>query len=146
MRATPEEFRAVARRLRAERHRIDVDVGRLRSAQVFFRQWRSPASSLFSSGYYEGSLETMRLPVRDLDGLASALERAADQLEAAVRRDRQVERDAYSWFNSQPAPEDGSSPVWERQWWRYRPGRFPSSGDSEWFAVQRYLRRLGVWV
>lgn len=136
----------IARRLRAERHRVEVEIGRLRSAQVFFQRWRSPASSLFSSGYYQGTFQTMRYPIRDLDGLASALERAADELEAAIRTARQIERNTYGWFASQPPPEDGSDPIWERQWWRYRPGRLPQSGDSEWFAVQRYLRRLGVWV
>jgi hypothetical protein len=146
MRADPEEFRAAARRLRAEQQHMNVDVGRLRSAQVFFQQWKTPAAREFSSGYYQATFQTLNMPIRDFNALAGALERAAAELEAKIAQAARIERNVHSWFASQPDPEDGSPPIWEQQWWRYRPGRLPASKDSEWFTVQRYLRNRGVWV
>ena len=86
------------------------------------------------------------MAIRDLGDLADTLDRAADQLDEKIHQLRRIERNAQAWFASQVPPADGSQPRWVAEWWTYRPGRFPASGDSDWFAVASYLRARGVPV
>ncbi|MEX1133320.1 MAG: WXG100 family type VII secretion target [Acidimicrobiia bacterium] len=146
MRGNPEEFRAVARRLRSEMYDAEKDRNRLRSAGAYFEMWRSSAATEFSSGLHRISSLIMEYPARDLRELAEALDRAGAELEDAISNAKSIEYRVRRWFASQPPPEDGSPPIWEQQWWRYRPGRFPAWGDSEWFAVHQYLKGIGVYV
>lgn len=146
MRGNLGEYRAVARALRSLRAQVDGDTRHLRSAGAAFESWLSPASEQFNSYYYTSSFEQYAMVTRDLDDFAAMLENAATQLEDAIARTYAIESRTETWFWSQPPPEDGSPPMWEQQGWVYRPGRLPTSGDSEWFAVERYLRNLGVGI
>ena len=144
MRGNPEEFRAAARSIRSAMIDAHRDAGRLRSASVYFERWRSPAATEFSSGYHRSAQQSVGYVIRDLGDLADMLDRAANDLQEVIGTCKAIERNVVGWFANQPVPEDGSPPVWEQQWWRYRPGRLPTTGDSEWLEVRGYLRGLGV--
>ena len=144
MQARPEEFRAAARALRSVRSEVDGDVRQLRAHGSAFESWLSPAASEFSSQFYAGSFSQYDLVIRDLDDYANMLEGAAVRLEEAVMSVNRLERSIRNWFYAQPIPEDGSLPKWVAHGWQYRPGRFPTSGDSEWYVAARYLRGLGL--
>ena len=142
----PEDYRAVARSLRATKHVVEDDIRHLANCGSVFGRWMSPAADQFSSSEFQSSLQSYQFVVRDLDELAGVLERAASQLEDARTRIRSIESRARHWFAVQPPQADGGPPLWEREWWRYRPGRFPVAGDSGWFDAARFLRIRGVPV
>jgi hypothetical protein len=146
MLASPEELRGAARALQAARVSVESDQAALRRAESVFTRWRSPAADDVHQVLFPLCVNSLGFVVRDLDDLAGLLHRAADQLEERLARIASIESRVRWWFAHQPPPEDGSLPRWEREWWRYRPGRLPARGDSTWLDAATYLRARGVSV
>lgn len=144
MLASPDEFRGAARALRDVRVATENDRSCLVSADVVFERWKSPAADDLRQVMYQVGLNSMQFVIRDLGDLADMLDQLADALESKIASIHRIETNARHWFTTRPLPEDGSPPVWEREWWRYRPGRFPDRGDSEWLDAAAYLRARGV--
>lgn len=146
MHASPDELRGVAHALRTTRGHVEGDLSSLRRAGAVFNSWHSPAADDVRTGLYPMCVNSVGFVTRDLEDLATMLDRAADQLAERLARIRTIESSSRSWFARQPLPEDGSLPRWEREWWTYRPGRFPPSGDSAWMEAATYLSHRGVHV
>ena len=147
MLANADELRGVARSLRSTRSTIDADHAALQSAgAIFSGSWRGPAADDVRTTLFQICLNSMGCVTRDLDELAGMLDRAADELTAKIVKIKSIEKNARYWFAHQPAPPAGTLSRWEREWWQYRPGRLPASGDSAWIAAGAYLRALGVTV
>lgn len=146
MRANPEELRGLARSLRSVKDHVDSDRAALHRASVVFETWRGPAADHTRSTLTPDCLNGLGRVSDDLEGLALALERASDELVDRLARIHTIEAHARAWFRSEPSPPTGESPRWEREWWTYRPGRFPDSGDSEWLDASAYLRARGVTI
>ncbi len=146
MLANPEELRGVARSLRSTRGSLDSDHAALQRAGAVFNTWRGPAADDVRSTLAPICLNSMLMVTRDLDDLATMLDRAADELGQRLSKIRVIDANARHWFASQQPPPDGTLPRWESEWWKYRPGRFPPSGDSAWLEAGPYLRARGVSV
>jgi hypothetical protein len=131
--------------LRDVKSAVSGDLHRLAGhSGLFYAGWQSQAAAEFFDLFYMGAFKKYQGVSGDLRDLSGMLDDLATQLEEKIVQCKRLEENARSWFASQPRPEDGSPPIWERQWWRYRPGRFPARGAAEWFTVGTYLRRLGV--
>lgn len=146
MLASADELRGAARSLRSTKHLVEDDRSSLQRAGSIFDTWRSPAADELQQTLYPMCLNSLGFVIRDLGDLADMLDRAADELDRKLARIRDIERSAWSWFTSQPEPADGEQPRWIREWWTYRPGRLPPTGDSEWLVAAGYLRNRGVSV
>jgi hypothetical protein len=146
MRTNPDELRAVASALRAARVAVEHDRASLSRAERVFERWRSPAADDVRTTLYPLGLTIVGFVVRDLDDLARTLDHLADELTDRLVQIRTVAANVSTWFARQSAPEDGGPPRWERERWRYRPGRLPPADDSAWLDARRYLRGFGVPV
>ena len=144
--ASPEQLRGVARSLRATKGFTESDRSSLQRAGSVFDSCHSPAADDVKTTLYPLGLTSMEFVIHDFEDLASMLDRAADDLTQKLARIKSIESHARAWFATQPPPTDGSLPRWEREWWQYRPGRFPASGDSAWLAAGPYLHARGVSV
>lgn len=146
MLASAEELRGAARSLRATMTLVEHDRSSLQRAGSIFDTWKSPAATDVHQSLYPMCLNSLGFVIRDLHDLASMLDNIADQMDAQLRRIRSIESNVRAWFASQPAPPDGQQPRWIAEWWTYRPGRLPASGDSDWLNAATYLRHRGVWT
>lgn len=146
MLANPEELRGVARSLRSTKGYVDNDHAALYKAGAVFQTWRGPAADDVRSTLFPICLNVLGMVTRDLDDLALMLERAADELTQRLAKIGSIEANARHWFSSQAPPPPGETHRWEREWWKYRPGRFPASGDSAWLDAGPYLQSRGVRV
>jgi hypothetical protein len=144
MLASSEELRGAARALRSTKSLVEGDRASLQRAGSIFETWRSPAADELEATLYPMCLNSLGFVIRDLNDLASMLDRAADEMDNQLRHIRTIEFNVHNWFSSQPVPADGTQQRWISEWWKYRPGRLPSSGDSEWLEAATYLRHRGV--
>jgi len=126
--------------LRALVNAVADDRRALIASMDVFERWHSEASDSFYEGHFAPRARNLFALTEDVEGLVDILTRTRTAIEAQVQAARGHEQRIRQWFDSQPLPEDGSPPRWEAEGWRYRPGRFPVSGDSEWFAAADYLR------
>lgn len=146
MLASSEEFRSAARALRSTRSAVEGDRSSLERAGAIFETWRSPAADDLKATLYPMCVNSLGMAIRDLGDIADMLDRAAEQLDERLGQLRRIEHNVHTWFASQPVPADGQQPRWLAEWWTYRPGRLPVSGDSDWQAAASYLRARGVPV
>lgn len=146
MLANPEDLRGMAKSLRATKSHLIDDRATLARASGVFNVWRGPAADECRDSLVPICLNSLQMTVNDLEELAVTLERAADGLADQLAKIKKFEARAHHWFNANAHPADGSRPIWEREWWRYRPGHLPPSGDSQWLEAASYLKRRGVWL
>lgn len=147
MLAHPEELRGLARTLRSSARDVDERRDRVtHSVGGLHALWRSPAANFFILQEAPHDLLHLGDVIGDIEEVAAMLERLANELEDRLAEIARIEQRVHSWFWHQPPPVDGTDPVWIREWWRYRPGRFPSHGDSEWLDARSYLKARGVRV
>jgi hypothetical protein len=142
--ASAEELRGAARALRSTQSLVEGDRSSLERAGSIFNSWRSPAADDMKATLYPMCLNSLGSVIRDLSDLATMLDRSADELDNQLQRIRSIESNVRNWFANQVVPADGEQPRWISEWWKYRPGRLPTSGDSEWFDAGTYLRNRGV--
>ncbi len=146
MLATAADLRGVAEALRSTLSHVEGDRSSLQRAGRIFQTWRSPAADELRDTLYPMCVNSLGFVTRDLADLAALLDHAANAMDDQLRSIRSIETNARHWFSTQPAPADGSQPRWVAEWWKYRPGRLPVTGDSEWLEVGPYLRSRGVWI